>query len=223
MVSRPPGDPVPLLFRHALQSRLERLFARGQRVLDVGCGAGEEAAFLASRGVSVVAIDPRRFEVAGENAALAGSAFDGAFASFGGLEGRDLRAAGTALAAVLRPGAPVLVALRGPWPLPATVRRLLTGAGEARRPRWPRLTGAAAPPACLTLAEARRALGPSLEWTDAYALGVVLPGPGEARWAAVRPQAFGLLAALDRLVRRWPGLRALGDHLVLEGRRRPSR
>jgi hypothetical protein len=37
---------------------------------------------------------------------------------------------------------------------------------------------------------------------------------------ADHPQAFGLLAALERAVRRWPGLRQLGDLSVLEGRRR---
>jgi hypothetical protein len=32
--------------------------------------------------------------------------------------------------------------------------------------------------------------------------------------------AFGLLAALEGVVRTWPVLRGLGDHLVLEGVRR---
>ncbi len=238
-------NPVGLLFRHVVQSRLESLFARGARVLDVGCGTGEDAVFLASRGVRVVGIDPSpamiararlkagerglgadecRFEpLAAEDLAVAGGGFDGAYSNFGALNCADLRAAGSALAAALRPGAPVLLSLLGPWPLPAVVRRLLTGLGQPRRGRPPRVAGLPVAVAYPTLAEARRALGPSLVWTDAYALGVLLPGPEHAPWTAGHPQAFGLLAALERGLRRWPGLRQLGDHVVLEGRRSDAR
>lgn len=234
------ADPAALLFSHVVQSRLERLFARGDRVIELGCGTGEDAVFLASRGVRVVGIDPApaaveraralaserglgpaqcRFEVlALDNAALAGSGFDGAYSALGALDGGRLRATGNALAAMLRPGARVLVSLPGPWPLPAVTRRVLTGVGEARRPWSSRVTGVAAAPGCPTAAEARRALGPSLEWTGSSALGVVLPAPGQAGWAADHPQTFGLLAALEGILRHWPGLRTLGDHVVLEGR-----
>jgi hypothetical protein len=70
-----------------------------------------------------------------------------------------------------------------------------------------------------TLAEARRALGPAFLWTDAFALGVVLPGPEHGAWAARYPQTFAALAAVEAVLRRWPILRGLGDHIVLEGRR----
>jgi hypothetical protein len=49
---------------------------------------------------------------------------------------------------------------------------------------------------------------------------VLVPGPAQGQWAADHPQTFGVLAALERGVRRWPGLRELGDLSVLEGRRR---
>jgi hypothetical protein len=88
------------------------------------------------------------------------------------------------------------------------IRRTLTGLGEPRAPHP-------------TLAEARAALGSAFDWTDAYALGVFMPGPDQQRWAAEHPQWLGLLAALERSVRRWPGLRHLGELSVLEGRRRP--
>jgi SAM-dependent methyltransferase len=222
---------IGLLFRHVVQARLEALFRRGDRVLDLGCGTGEDALTLAARGVRVVGIDASperiararekaserglgpedcRFDVLGtENVDAAGCAFDGAYSNSGALGGADLPRTGAALAAALRPGAAVVISLLGPWPLPAVIRRTLTGMGDSRRGR-----------ACPTLAQARAALGPGLEWTDAYALGVLVPGPDHERWVADHPQAFGMLAALERAIRRWPGLRQLGEHTVLEGRRK---
>ena len=233
---------IGLLFRHVVQARLEALFRRGDRVLDLGCGTGEDALTLAARGVRVVGIDASperiararekaserglgpedcRFDVLGaENVDAAGCAFDGAYSNSGALGGADLPRTGAALAAALRPGAAVLISLLGPWPLPAVIRRTLTGVGDPRRGRT---QGAGHVPVAVshpTLAQARAALGPGLEWTDAYALGVLVPGPDHERWVADHPQAFGMLAALERAVRRWPGLRQLGDHTVLEGRRK---
>jgi len=227
------ANPIGLLLRHLVQARLEALFRRGDRVLDLGCGVGEDALMLAARGVRVVGIDASpervaqardqaserglgpeecRFEVRGaENLDGAGSPFDGAYSTSGALGGADLPRTGAALAAALRPGAAVVISLPGPWPLPAVIRRTLTGMGDSRRGR-----------ACPTLAQARAALGAGLDWTDAYALGVLVPGPDLERWVADHPQAFGMLAALERAVRRWPGLRQLGDHMVLEGRRKES-
>jgi SAM-dependent methyltransferase len=45
------------LFRQAVWSRLEAAFRPGDRVLELNCGTGEDAIFLARRGVQVVATD----------------------------------------------------------------------------------------------------------------------------------------------------------------------
>jgi hypothetical protein len=193
------ANPIVLLFRHTVEARLEALFGRGDRVLDLG--GGETALALAARGIRVASVDA-------ESLVAAGGGFDGAYADLGAPSNASLLAVGTALAAALRPGAAIVVRLPGPWPLPAVIRRTLTGLGEPR-PRRP------------TLAEARAALGSAFDWTDAYALGVLVPGPEQERWAAEHPQSLGVLAALERSVRRWPGLRQLGELSVLEGRRRP--
>jgi hypothetical protein len=122
----------------------------------------------------------------------AGALFDGAYAGPGTLDDADLGALGRNLAAALRPGAPVLLCL-GPRGRPP--RRL--------RPR-----------------EARARLGPDFVWHGAFALGVLVPGESRQGWVRGHPQAFGLLAALEGVVRRWPLLRALGDYVALEGARR---
>jgi hypothetical protein len=57
-------------------------------------------------------------------------------------------------------------------------------------------------------------------WRRAFALGVLVPAPNHGAWAARHPMAFAALSALEAIVRGWPVLRGLGDHLVLEGVRR---
>ena len=207
------ANPAALVFGHILEGRLDALFRPGDRVLDLDGTASGAASRLAARGVRVAALDRR------ETLASNGEPFDGACATSGSLDGADLAGLAPSLAAALRPGAAVILTLLGPWPLPALVRRTLTGAGERRRGHEPLLRRVPRPPAYPTLGEVRRALGPSFQWTDAYALGVLLPDAAQEAWVRDHPQGFAALAMMERVVRRWPGVRQLGDRLVLEGRR----
>jgi len=115
---------------------------------------------------------------------------DGAVAGPGVLAGADLAALGRSLAAALRPGAPVLLCLGG--------------------------TGAAR----VDIGEAKERLGPDLVWHSTFALGVLVPAAPREDWVRRHPQAFGLLAAAERLIRAWPLARVRGEYVVLEGARR---
>ncbi len=214
-------NPVRRFFRHVIQERLRRLFPRESQVLDLECGSGEDAVFLASQGVVVHAIDPSRERIERARALAAGlgipdgslrferrtaeelvglaseAAFDGAYSSLGALRDVDLAAVGRGLAALLRPGAPILLGLtlRG-------VAEAGCGAGGGGRP---------------TPRAVREALGSAFGWTDAFGLGILVPGPAQSAWVTRWPQLFGLLAAVEGLIRHWPGVRDTGHAFVLQG------
>lgn len=236
--------PLGERLRRASWRRLDAAFPGGCRVLELGCGTGEDATHLAARGVTVVATDPSeamlgearakvaaaglteraRFvrlaaeEVERETASL-GAPFDGAFSSFGALNCvADLPAAARGLAAVLRPGTPLLLGVMGPFCLLETLRFLARG--EPRRAfrrfrrggvEWRGLRVAYPSPG-----ELARALSPAFSVTRLGALGALLPPTEAEAWARRHPR---LLDRLDRWERRlettWP-LPRVADHYLLE-------
>jgi hypothetical protein len=72
----------------------------------------------------------------------------------------------------------------------------------------------------LTVREIHEGLGSAFSWEGASGLGILVPPPAHDAWVVRNPMAFGLLASAEGLVRSWPLLRGLGDHVLLEGRRR---
>jgi hypothetical protein len=104
-------------------------------------------------------------------------------------------------------------------PLPVLVERALRARGPRRVEGEARVGGVSIPVRYPTLAAVREALGPAFSWGRTYGLGICLPGPDHRRWVEDRPQTFGALAMMERLLRSMPLLRGLGDHMVIEGRR----
>jgi len=124
--------------RAAVWRQLEKTFVRGGHVLEIGCGTGVDACFLADRGVSVLACDssPRmvltaehrveethkqqlvktRVLAAEQLGSLDDSErFDGAFSNFGALNCvEDMRALAGELARLIRPGGSALLCWMGP-------------------------------------------------------------------------------------------------------------
>jgi 2-polyprenyl-3-methyl-5-hydroxy-6-metoxy-1,4-benzoquinol methylase len=136
------GTTVGKTRRQAVWRDLERLFHAGQRVLELNCGTGIDAVFLARKGVHVLACDiaPRMIELAQKLAATANvttradfrilptehlstlreeGRFDGAFSNFSGLNCvEDLSQVARDLSGLLKPGAPFLMCMMGrfvPW------------------------------------------------------------------------------------------------------------
>jgi SAM-dependent methyltransferase len=236
---------IGTMMREAVWARCAARFAPASRILEMNCGTGEDARWLAQRGLQVLATDVSAAMVAraGDKLATAPGAanarlrqlawedlaqldeppFDGALSNFGGLNCvADLNAAAHALAACLRPGAVAVLCIMGPLVPWEWAWYLAHGkpAKAFRRLRrggvpWNGITVRYPP-----ITAMRRAFAPQFRCLRLSALGALLPPPyaepRAGRWSRA-------LAALNRAERRletcWP-LPQLADHYVIEFERR---
>ena len=139
--------------RRAVRAELVRAFPVGGRILEIGGGTGEDAAFLSAQGFSVLLTDPSPSMVSLARAKLApfgstaevaaaeemehfaehrdaavGEQFDGAFSNFAPLNCvADLKPVARGLARLLKPGAPALLVLFGTFCPGEIITELLRG------------------------------------------------------------------------------------------------
>ncbi len=129
-------------------------FSAGQQVLELGCGTGEDALWLAGRGVSVLATDVSegmlsiarakaagnslvRFQQQDANALSVEGPFAGAYANFGVLNCvGDLPDLGKTLAGALQPGARFVAVVMPPFCAWETAWYLLHGDLSRATRRW---------------------------------------------------------------------------------------
>lgn len=225
--------------RQAVWRRLDHSFDAGDRVLELGCGTGEDAVYLARRGVQVVAtdrsaamVDVARQKVAAANLeALVdvrnttieeldgeGNTYDGVLSNFGALNCvADLPEVARDLAVCLRPGGLAVLCVMGPLVPWEWAWFLIRGRPrEAFRRlrssvRWRGLE--VRYPAISTL---RLAFEPAFELRRVGAVGALLPPSYAEPWALKHPR---LVARLDRWERRLetvPPLPWLADHYLAE-------
>lgn len=127
-------------YRERVWSELATTFQTGDRVLELGCGTGEDAVWLARRGIRVLATDSSEamLDAARRKAAAAGvehlvttrrldlgatgtsrdlnGPFEGVLSNFGALNCvPDRRPLARALAGLVAPGGRVLVVVMGPF------------------------------------------------------------------------------------------------------------
>ncbi len=124
--------------RNAVWRQAKACFHAGHRILEIGCGTGIDACFLATRGIRVVASDSSSQMVARTerraqenrvqklvlpvalraeqiNALQTSELFDGAFSNFGALNCiEDIRKFAVDLSRLLKPGATALLCWIGP-------------------------------------------------------------------------------------------------------------
>jgi SAM-dependent methyltransferase len=229
------------LMRNAVWQRCALRFAPGSRVLEMNCGTGEDALWLARRGVQVLATDvsPAMLQVAQQkltDTAAGGSVrfqrlaweeldtldenpFDGALSNFGGLNCvGDLKMAARALAGKLRPGATAMLCIMGPI-VPWEWIWFLGGGDPRRAFRRLRRGGALWSGIAIrypSSAKTVQAFAPEFRVLRLSAVGALLPPPYTEKRLGRYPR---IIAALDRLERRidtlWP-LPMLADHYLLE-------
>ena len=228
--------------RRAVWRRLDAAFPPGSRVLELGCGTGEDAIHLTGRGVVVLATDPADGMVAQARAkaATAGLSdlvstrtldagrldetelagpFDGAFSNFGALNCvADLSIVSAGLARHVRSGGKVLLCLMGryvPWEWGWYLAR-----GD-RKSAFRRLAPGGAEWRGLSIAypplrEIRRLFAPGFRFVGARAIGVLVPPSYVEEWARRHPRLLAALDAAERRVEALPPFPSLADHVLVE-------
>lgn len=241
------ATPLGGLLRALVWSRLDCILAADARVLDLGCGTGEDAVRLASRGARVVALDasPAMVRVAAAKAAQRGcsertefhcapaerlgevlgdAVFDGVISNFGALNCvADLPALAREVAARVRPGGRLVWVLMGrhvPWEWAWYLLRADARRAARRlsgRTRWRGLEIHYPTPSAVSAA-----LRPSFRVDALRPLGFALPPSYAAAWLNRHPRLLSALARLEHLGRRSALLAWVADHYIVEATRLPA-
>lgn len=232
------ASPSGRWFRFRLAERVRTEAPAPARLLDIGCGTGEDGLWLAAQGYLVHGIDesPRMIEVAKSKALQFGSkatfecrslqnfsgaagAFDVVISNFGALNCVPLAAWTEIVPRLLTPSGRAFVVLMGRQPLPEGLRR---GFGETDRGQAAkvRVGPSSVSVRYESVAAVRAALAQTATVDGVEALGCLVPGPGYAGFARRHPLALGVLAMGESVVRSAPFFRDRGDHLRFEFRRR---
>jgi len=231
--------------RRQVWEELDRVFAPGQRILEINCGTGVDAVHLAARDVEVWACDSssRMLEVARrrvDSAWLAADvhlhrvateqlqslqpsgSFDGAFSNFGGLNCvEDLNAVARHLASMLKPAAPVVLCLMGRYVAWEIIWFTLHGRpGKAvRRLRDQPLHVSVGNGSVLcwyrSVQDLRRAFRPYFRLRHWRGVGVSVPPTYLERQAGRYPGIMRVLERVDPYLGCTPLVRTLADHLLL--------
>jgi SAM-dependent methyltransferase len=226
--------------RARVWERASRLFGGRERILELGCGTGEDAVYLARGGHEVVATDasPGMIRIARLKSAAAGVAsridfrvlpiesldelgsearFDAVFSNFGAINCvADVPRLARTLGRCLVPGAPLLFVVMGrrvPWEWAWYLAR----GDRARAFRRFARDGVAWRGLTIrypTTGELVRELAPTFTTRRRTALGCALPPTYAAGWLDRSPRSLAVLSAVEGML---AGVAAdLADHFLLE-------
>lgn len=229
---------------------LEATFPPGSRLLEIGCGTGEEAVALAQARRHVLATDisPRMAALTAERSRDAGLAdrvtalclpaggvaalritehFDGAYASFGGLNCEpQLGPLCGALSRLLKPGGAFVCSVMARWcPFeiawfclhgqPSTAFRRLHRGWQPAPVAGAKGADVTVATRYLALSDVKRAFRDGFQIEMTMALPLLLPPPYLDELYRKRRSLFDKLEPWERRLRtRWP-FRRWGDHIAL--------
>lgn len=230
--------------RGAVWDVLLDTFEPGSHILELNCGTGEDALFLAQHDMSVVACDasPAMIETARrrmrsedpeapiELRLLAtehlwelntGELFDGAFSNFSGLNCvTDLNQTAYQLAGLLTRGASVVICLSTRFCLSEILWFSLHG---QFRKAFRRCSGIAAVKMgdftvkvnYPTLRAVKRSFSSFFRLRSCTGIGVAVPPSYLEPFLRKYPRLLGWLRRIDKAICRLPVIRTLGDHMLI--------
>ena len=230
--------------RDAVWSVLNKTFRNGEHILELNCGTGEDALFLARNDISVTACDAseqmiqvarNRLRMESPDAAVtfrllpteriseldSAASFKGVFSNFSGLNCiADLTQTAEDLALLLPPKAKLLICLSTRFCVWEMLWYLLHGKfGKAFR----RCSGHATATVgeftvevfYPTVHNLKMVFSPSFVMSSCMGIGVTVPPSYVEPLIRRHPKLLNWLRAIDRLVATLPGFRVLGDHMLL--------
>ena len=244
---------IGLAQRSAVWSILEAAFPPGSHIVDVGCGTGVDASFLARRGVKVTACDSsyRMIEITTHRAEMQrlsslihphvlraeqlgqlgrAGAFDGALSNFGALNCvRDMRPFAIDLARLLRHRAIAVLCWIGPFCLWETCFYLFRGDLKRafRRFRHKGIIARLDDRATVevfyrSVRTMERAFAPYFELKSIRGIGIAVPPSYCEPWIQRFPRFLSAATRADQVIGRYPGFRALADHILISFERTGS-
>jgi ubiquinone/menaquinone biosynthesis C-methylase UbiE len=231
--------------RSAVWKELCRTFHSGDRILEIGCGTGVDACFLAERGVQVVACDssPAMIRIAARRVRERGvkavdlrlltaenlaaiqqeAPFDGVFSNFGVLNCvEDLNAVARNLGRLLKPGGTALLCFLGPCCFWEVFWYLLQGKPhKAFRRRHSNVTAELAPGKSIRVSyygirTLARIFAPSLRLRSWRGVGLLVPPSYVESLAQRLPAVLKLAEWADLLLAPCPVIRGVSDHVLLK-------
>jgi SAM-dependent methyltransferase len=237
--------------RNVVWRAVEKTFRSGDRVLELNCGTGEDALFLAKRGISVLACDAssRMIAVAEQRKALEapGSSvqfrelrnedidtlspfahFDGVLSNFSGLNCvQDLSQVARKLGELLTRGAVAFICLSTRVCLWEMAWYASRGNFKKAFRRLPgstvaRLNEIAVPVWYPTIAAVRRSFSPCFRLRSIRAVGLFVPPSYLESWIRRHKSVLTRLEAMDAVFATWPLIRGMGDHVLLEFEKTPD-
>ena len=230
--------------RDAVWKVLTRTFRANEKVLELNCGTGEDAIFLAANGVSVLSLDASPQMIARAEQRLQQNSpqipavfrelpterigdlhpetqFDGAFSNFSGLNCvADLGAVASSLAGLVKQDGRLVLCLSTRFCLIEILYYLAVGQWRKAFRRCKgysdvTLDGLQFTVYYPTLRKIRQTFAPDFRLSFFTGIGVAIPPSYFEGWVRRHPGLIPLLSRVETLLASFPILRSTGDHVLL--------
>jgi ubiquinone/menaquinone biosynthesis C-methylase UbiE len=230
--------------RDAVWKVLTRIFRANEKVLELNCGTGEDAIFLAANGVSVLALDASPQMITKAQQRLQRNApqvpvifcelpterigelhpetqFDGALSNFSGLNCiADLEAVASSLARLVRQGGRLVLCFSARFCLIEILYYLAVGQWRKAFRRCKGYCEVTLDEMQFTvyyptLRKIRKSFAPDFRLDSCTGIGVTVPPSYLEAWAHQHPRLFLLLRRLEERLAALPIFRSTGDHVLL--------